>query len=332
MLEIKNITSKGEAISGLSLTVEQKGIFGVLSVDGRARTELSRALAGCEDVKTGEIVYDGKIMGRDSLELKKEIRLVPSRLELDSADTPAEYLDIVGYTMGVEPEKRYRQIKEALELMGLEDAQNRPFGGLDTSQRVRLSVAGSLMGNPRVIVIDDPFRRVGERQLDGIYDTLAMIGQRKTVILMSHTPAEVKRLCDSVAVICGGRVVLEGKVSEIEGKINSTREMHIKARGDWDRIRPAIEGVDRVVSVRLMSEEKNNVRVIRVEYVPDNKMRDRLFGALSEINVPMLSANEIVLTLDDVFYTLTAEDKKRIDSLCEDNAKKKSKKRGGKTQ
>ena len=327
LLEIRNVKSKSEAISELSLCVSGNGIYGVLCASERARTELARAIGGCEDVLCGEIIYDGELMSTQSLALKKRVRLVPSRPLLDDTDTPEEYLNFVGYTVGVEPEKRYRQIKEALRLMELEEVSSTAFAHLDVSQRVRLCVAGALIGNPDVIVIDDPLRRINAGALDGIYDTLSMIGKRKTVILMSHTPAEVKRLCERVAIISGGKVVLEGKTAEIESKINSTRELIIKARGDWEQIRTAIESVQRVVRVSLVSSEKNNVNVIRVEHTPDSKMKDRVFGALSEINVHMLSAEEIVLTLDDVYRTLTANDRSHSEVADTKTHKRRSKRK-----
>ena len=335
LLEITQIAkSIGDKsiLSDLSLTVENKGIFGVLSVDTVAKTTLSELISGCENADGGEIKINGEVMSRSALALKKKLRLVPSSLELDVTVTPVEHLDFVGVAIGVEPDKRYRQIKEALELMGIEDVQNKPFSTLNTAQRVRLSIAAALIGNPDLIVIDDPFRRIEGKLLDDIYEIVTMLGKIKTIILTSHTPAEVKRLCENVAVMCGGKVVLSGSIADIEAKINSTRELHISVRGDWEKIQPVIEGVDKVVSVKLLSTDRNNVNSITVEHLPSNKMKDELFAALSAINAPMLSVKAVVLTLDDVFYSLTDKDKKRIDAERaeeqERQAAKKSKKLG----
>lgn len=317
LLEITHIAkSIGEKniLSELSLTVEDKGIFGVLCVDSTAKTTLARLISGCENTDEGEIKINGEIMCRSALALKKKVRLVPALLDIDGTTTPVEHLDFVGAAIGVEPDKRYRQIKEALELMGIEDVQNKPLSSLNTPQRVRLSIAAALIGNPDVIVIDDPFRRIEGKLLDGIYEILSMLGKIKTVILMSHTPAEVKRLCENVAIMCGGKVVLSGSIADIEAKINSTRELHISVRGDWERIRPVIEGVECVVGVKLSSTDRNNVNSIAVEHAPNNKIKDELFAVLTAINAPMLSVKEVVLTLDDVFYSLTDRDKKRIDA------------------
>ena len=317
LLEIVQIAKSAreeEVISDLSLTIGDKGVFGILSVDSTARTALAELICGCENTDGGEIRINGEVMSRSALGLKRKVRLVPTCLELDSAVTSVEHLDFVGAALGVDPDKRYRQIKEALELLGIEDAQNKPFSLLNASQRLRLAIAASLIGNPEIIVMDDPFRRVEGKAQEEIYGIVAMLGKIKTVVLLSHTPLEVKKLCENAAVMCGGRIALSGNIADIEAKINSTRELHISVRGDWDKIQPVIEETDKVVSVKLVSTDKNNVNAIVVEHLPNNKMKDELFAALSQINAPMLSVKAVVLTFEDVFYSLTDKDKKRIDA------------------
>lgn len=320
LLEITQLSKSYNGVrvlSELSLTVEDKDVFGVLSVDREAMTALSELICGCENADAGEIKIKGETMTRDSLSIKKKVRLIPTALAADAVETPIEYLDFVGAALGVEPDKRYRQIKEALELTGIESVQNTLFSFLNASQRARLAIAAALIGNPDVIVADDAFSCIEGKQLDEIYEIIAMLGKIKTVVLMSHTPSEVKRLCKKVAIMCGGRIVLSGSVEEIEARINETHELHISVRGAWEEIRATVEKVEGVVDVRLLSSEKNNVNSVAVEYKPDSGMKDKLFDALKEINAPMLSVKQVSLTIDDVFYSLTDKDKKRIAEISE---------------
>ena len=315
MLEITQINklqNGNQTLSELSFSADGKGVFGILGVDRDAMTVLSELICGCENADKGEIKVNGETMSRASLILKKKVRLIPSVLDADAMETPVEYLDFVGAALGVEPDRRYRQIKEALELTGVENAQNTLFYLLNVSQKVRLAIAASLIGNPDVIVANDPFRCVEGKQLDEIYEIISMLGKMKTVVLMSHTPSEVKRLCKSVAIMCDGRIVLSESIEEIEEKINRTHELHISVRGDFEVVRTAIEQTEGVLDVRLLSSDRNNVNSIAVEYKPDTKMKDKLFEALSAKNAPMLSVKHVSLTLDDVFYSLTDKDKKRI--------------------
>lgn len=328
MLEITNVV-RGDVLCGLSLKVENNGIYGVLTADGRAATALAEAICGCENADSGEVVINGEPMSRKAIELKKKVRLVPKSLDIDKNTTPVEYMDFIGQVLGVDTDKRYRQIKEALELMAIEDVQNRPVSDLSAAQLLRVSIAASLIGNPEVIVLDDPFGGVEEKALSRVLETVTMLGSIKTLVLLSHKVAHVKELCREVTVMCGGKVVLSGEVSEIESKINSTCELHICVRGEYEKVSAAIEGVDGVVGVKLLSAERNNVNQIRVEHLPDSRMKDKLFAALSAVGAPMLSVKPIVLTIEDVFYSLTEKDRSRP---CEktENAENKTKRRGRK--
>ena len=315
MLEFVDVVKRqgsSQTLSGLSMSVENKGIYGVLSADGAALTALAEVACGCADADGGEICIDGELMKRGALALKKKSRLVSSELYTDGAETVREYLDFIGGALGVEPDKRYRQIKEAFELMAIEELQNRPVSELSCAQSCRLSIAAALIGNPDVLVLNDVFRGVDGKAFEEICAVLEMLGRLKTVLLLSSKPAEVKKLCESVTILSEGKAVLSGKVEEIEAKINATREMRISVRGDWEKISPVIESLDKVVSVKLVSTDKNNVHSVSVEHQPDGRMKDILFSALSEINAPMLSVKEITLTLDDVFYSLTEKDKARL--------------------
>ena len=118
-------------------------------------------------------------------------------------------------------------------------------------------------------------------------------------------------------------MVLSGGVDEIEKKINATKEINLTVRGNIDAIVSAIkEKVEGVIEVTVGTVGANSVNTLTVECRPDTKMKDKLYSALSEINAPMLSYREIVLTLDDVFFSLTASDKQREEQGAKKNSKK----------
>ena len=314
LLEIKEIVKRrGEesVLCGLSLDFKEKGIYGVLGAEGAGKTTLAEIICGCRDKDDGEITVDGEKMSRSAYKLKTRVRLVPTDLVADGSMTPVEYLDFVGDSLGVESDKKYRQIKEAIELVGLEEQQNKTLSAIGAAARCKLAIAASLIGNPEIIIVDEPFSAVESTAMTEMYDLLKMLGKIKTVVLFSHKPSEVKTVCDSVAIMSGGKIALCGKISDIEAKINSTHELHISVRGNAEDIIKAIKDTENVINAKVTSTDKNNVNAISVEHYPDPKMKDKLFASLSAINAPMLSVKAITLTLDDVFYSLTATDARK---------------------
>ncbi len=309
VLEIKGLSKSYadvDVFDGVSICFEEKGIYGILGGRGSGKTTLARLICGCENADGGEVLLDGNALSRKSRELKKKVRLVPTSLVLDDMTTAVEYLDFVGQTMGVEANKRYRQIKEALELCGLDECQDRPFGALVKSQKTRLSLAASLIGNPDVIVLDAPVGGVGGTELGEI---LSMLASRKTVILFSSKPTEVKELCSSVAILHDGKIAVSGTVDDIERRLNAEQQMFITVRGDKEKVCAAVRGVENVIDIKLDKAEVNNVCTYAVEHTGDDKIKDKIFAALSDIGAPMLSVRAVKLTFEDVFYSLSASDR-----------------------
>ena len=316
MLEIKDLVAEycEGSVSGLSLTVSEKGIFGILCAHSADRTAIAHVICGCADKESGEVLVSGESVTRQALKARKRIRLVPHELNIEGMTTPTEYLDFVADALEVASDKKYRQVSEALELLGLDEDAARPFFMLGKAGRVRLSIASSLIGNPEIIVIDDALSGLDRKSAEDIFELLKMLAKRKTVILLSHKPAEVKELCEQMAIVSGGAVAIEGNILEIEKKINATREMHINARGDTDKIIEAVKSVQNVVDVRVTSTGANKISTLVIEYQPDAFMKDKVFGALNAINSPMLSFKEVKLTLEDVYYSLTSQDVKRMEN------------------
>ena len=263
MIDIKGVERAG-VLFGVDLCVEGKGIFGVLGANGAQKSALARIITGCEDADAGIVTVGERQMSRKNKAAKRKIRLVPSCLELHGTVTPVEYLDLVGECMGVEPDKRYRQIKEALELVGIEDVQRRGFASLGSSARCRLSLAAALLGNPEYIVLDDPFSLLDGSEQARIYELLDMLGKIKTLVLFSHRTSEVKRLCKDVAILHGGKIALKGNIAEIEQRINATAQTYVTVRGEGDRIVEAIRAIDGVVDARITSQEANGAVCVSV--------------------------------------------------------------------
>ena len=316
MLEIKDLVAEycEGSVKGLSLTVSEKGIFGILCAHSADRTAIASVICGCADKESGEVLINGEPVSRKALKARKKIRLVPHELNIDGMMTSVEYLDFVADALSVASDKKYRQVSEALELLDLYEDSSRPFFMLGKAVRVRLSIAASLIGNPEFIVIDDAFSGLDRKTAEDIFELLKMLAKRKTVILLSHKPAEVKELCEQIAIVSGGVVAIEGNIAEIEKKINATREMHINARGETDKIIEAIKSVQNVVDVRVTSTSANKISTFVIEHYPDAFIKDKVFDALNAINSQMLSFKEVKLTLEDVYYSLTSPDVKRMEN------------------
>lgn len=321
MLAVKRLVwsdNKTEVLKGVTFSLNDKEAIGILVPQKKQGEALARIICGCDDADEGEVIFGDEIMSRRALALKKKIRLVPSVLVIDPSCTPVEYLDFVGRMLDIEEEKRYRQIKEALELLALDSIQNKIFLHLSTEERCRLAIASSLIGNPETVVFENAFWGIDQRTVDSMLDVIELILKIKTVVFISQKPAEVKKLCSRVAILSDGKIVIDDNIEQIEKKINATEELHIKARGDGEQIIDAIKALECVVSAVIDSTEANGVHSIRIEHYPKEKIKDDLFEQLSKINVPMLAVQTFTLTLDDVYFSIASKEQ---DEVVEDSKK-----------
>ncbi len=312
MIELKDICiNSGETkLYNISLKAEEKGIYGILCEDSAVKSRLADIICGVENADGGQVLVNAVEMSRKALDLKRKARLASPRLLCDGMSTPVEYLDFIGNVLKIEPEKKYRQIKEAMELVGISDVQNKPIASLPSAAGARLSLAAALIGNPEVIVLDELFEEISDNEARELYEILDMLAEIKILILLSHSPEQVRRLCRHIAIIAGGKIALSGNCEDIEKKINSTHTLNITARGEKEKILEAINQTEGVVSVKILSADKNMVHTLSVEYLPDLKMKDKIFSALALVNVPMLSFKEKKLSLSDVYYSLTIAEEK----------------------
>lgn len=331
MLEIDEVVVEyggTVVLSNISFSVDEKGIYGILGASESGKTALARVICGCEDVSGGRIAVNGEPMSRNARALKRNVRLVQRKPLTDERMTVSEYLDFTGDALGIELERRYRQIKEALELTGLERLRNTLLARITPTEYCRLSIAASLLGNPEYIIIDDVLAEAETSQLPELYELLELLGRMKTVVLLSSRAADVKRLCDSVWIISGGKIALNGRIEEIEQKLNATHALDITVRGDGERILDAVRSLKQVVSAKIKSTESNNVHSLSVEYYPIGEIKSGLLSALASVNASVQSFREIVLTLDDVLYSLgkgTASGEKTEDNGEETEGREKKK-------
>ena len=212
--EIKKINDGNTDIKNISFHIEEKGICGFLCKNGSTNSLLAKILVGACETDAGHIFYKGKELYANEIqtvEIKKKIGFVASNCIFDNDVTVFEALDMVGRAKMIEPDKRYRQIKEALELTGMALRTEALVGELLSTEKKRLMIASSLLGNPEAIIMDEPLRSFEKKQADEIKAIIEMLGSKKVVLLFSTRPDEIEELCSHVIILHDGAVAVSYK-------------------------------------------------------------------------------------------------------------------------
>lgn len=212
------------SVRDISFEISEKGIYGFLGKNGSGKSVLANILAGALPVDEGEILCKASSLyasDKQNAVLKRKIGYAASELFFDGDMTAFEIIDLLGKAKRVDPDKRYRQIKEAFELTGLSGKAEVLFDELTLSEKKRLAVACALVGNPDVIILDDPFRHLEPKQVSEVKSLIRMLGKKKPVLLFSSRPGDIEELCDNVAIMHDGELVLWESTEALLDKLKS---------------------------------------------------------------------------------------------------------------
>ena len=225
ILSVKNlkVTDDGKNIvDDVSFDIDQKGIYAILGKSGSGKTELAKALVGILDYE-GKIFYkDAELSqkGKNAAKLKAKIGYVPQKSFLYPDMTVYETLDFTARMRGVDSDKRIRQIKEALELIGISSLSEALVGDLTSSDKKRVMFANALIGNPSVIILDEPTVSVNPDDAELLRDLIAMLGERKTVLIFTEKILLANELATTIGIISKGRLELWSSLEVIKEKLN----------------------------------------------------------------------------------------------------------------
>ena len=227
-VEALGLTKTGDEnkiLDSVSFSFNKKGVHGILAPAGGGKTALLDVIACASDFDEGKLTVDGieiKANGagsKSAREAKKKIGYVRQRCEFYPEMTPVEILNFVGNARGEAPDKLARQIKEALELVGLEEVANRLVSRLSHTEEKMLGYAAAIVGNPDILIIDEPKSKATAEKTEVINGIVRMFGKRKTVIIATEDYKTARALCDDVVILSDGSALAHGSFDELEEKL-----------------------------------------------------------------------------------------------------------------
>ena len=210
------------SVEDISFDIEENGIYGFLGKSGSGKTLLCQMLTGASVPDDGVVYVKDRVLYKNQKQtasIKKKIGYVPQSFFYDKDATVMEIMDLIGGIRGIDPDKRYRQIKEALDLTGLSLKTDTLAGDLTVSEKKRLSIAVSIIGNPDILIMDEPFAHLDTNEAEQVERLLGMLGKRKPVLMFTARAQYVERLCVNTAFLHNGRLMLWENTAELLAKL-----------------------------------------------------------------------------------------------------------------
>lgn len=307
-VEIKNLTKlygKNKALNDISFSVKKGEIMGFLGPNGAGKSTTMNIICGCISANSGS----ASVCGCDVLEnpkiVKSKIGYLPEQPPLYYDMTVDEYLNFV-YELKKVKIDRKEHLDEITDLVKISHIRSRMIRNLSKGYKQRVGLAQALIGNPEVLILDEPTVGLDPKQIIEIRNVIKQLGKSRTVILSTHILQEVEAVCDSVTIISYGRIVaqntLEGLVEETGGK----NKYILKVLGNAQEAQYALNSIQNIASVDVLKAEKGSAEFV-VEQMPDTDVRGDITNVMAQNNFVIASLRSATPSLEEMFIKLTGE-------------------------
>jgi ABC-2 type transport system ATP-binding protein len=312
MIEVEQLSkSYGpiKAIEDVSFVVEKGEILGFLGPNGAGKSTTMRILTCFMPPTSGTARIAGFDIFKESLQVRRRIGYVPENAPLYTDMPVVSFLKFVGEIKGLSRRERLRQIGQVMADCGIKDVQHRYIGKLSKGYRQRVALAQALLGNPEVLILDEPTLGLDPRQIIDIRQLIKGLAGQKTIILSSHILPEVSMTCQRVIIINRGRLVAVDTPENLTTKLQTSSRLLVRVEGPATDVVRALGAVSGVQTVKEDGMGPTNVVTCIVESKKDRDVRKDVAAAVIRQHWGLLELRPVDLTLEDVFVRLVTEEK-----------------------
>ena len=302
------------ALDDVSFTVEKGEVVGLLGPNGAGKSTTMNILTGFLSSNSGKAEINGIDILEHPQEAKKLVGYLPEQPPLYLEMTVEEYLNFV-YDLKKCTFNRKKHLREICEVVRITDVYKRVIRNLSKGYRQRVGIAQALIGNPEVIIFDEPTVGVDPKQVIEIRNLIRTLGKEHTVIVSTHILSEVQATCNRIIIINRGKIIANERTEEITRTLEDVRRFKIKVAGPQTEVLELLRGRQGITYVEALPEREGDAYAFLCESAPNTDMRKSIFYALADKGWPIMGLEPIGMSLVDVFIKLIdkkAESAKRI--------------------
>lgn len=322
MIEITELTKrygKNLALDSISFSVKKGEIVGFLGPNGAGKSTTMNIVTGYLSSTDGTVKVDGYDILENPNEVKSRIGYLPEQPPLYVDMTVEEYLDFVYDLKKIKGQNKKEHIAEIVNKVGIENVYKRRISHLSKGYKQRTGLAQALLGNPEVLILDEPTVGLDPNQIIEIRNLIKELGKEHTVILSSHILSEISAVCERVVIIKNGKIVAEDtpeNLSKMHGGTAVELKLGVNAASAVETV-GSVEGVE---SVKVLNEGENECLIeIKTNLSDSTEFSKALFFKLAEKNMPILMQNVVKASLEDVFIELTQDDASAFEEGAEND-------------
>ena len=310
MIEVKHLTKKYgtlAAVEDLSFTVSDGQIYGFLGPNGAGKSTTMNIMTGFLAPSDGQVLIGGHDILEDGKEARKCIGYLPEIPPVYPEMTVEEYMDFAAGLKGITGGKKESAISRSMELTGILEVRKRLIRNLSKGFRQRVGLAQVILGDPEVLILDEPMVGLDPKQIIEIRELIKTLGEKHTIILSSHILSEISAICDHIMIIAHGKLVASDTPENLAGLMAGSGRLQLTVRGDWEEINgtlSTLKDIKEIVRKETMQEGECSLEILSEG---ETDVREEIFFAFAKVSLPILEMQYSRASLEDIFLELTED-------------------------
>ena len=309
MIEVKHLTKRygtHTAVSDLSFTIQKGQTYGFLGPNGAGKSTTMNIMTGCLAASSGEVKIGGYDIFEDAAKAKSLIGYLPEQPPLYLDRTPREYLKFVGSAKKIPRAELEAEIERVMQITQIGDVADRLIKHLSKGYKQRVGIAQAILGDPEIIILDEPTVGLDPKQIIEIRELIHELGKEHTVILSSHILSEVQAICENILIISKGKLVAFDTPDNLEKLFagTATYELHVAAAES--EVQEILKTLTCVKNTEIEPLEDGTCKLRLETDVPaDNQISSEIFFAFADARKAILQMTAAKASLEDIFIELT---------------------------
>ncbi len=307
MIEVKNVTKKygkSVAVEDISFSINDGEIVGLLGPNGAGKSTTMNILTGYIEQTSGEVTIEGYNTLKKPRKAKKQIGYMPEGVPLYTDLTVKEFVTYMAELKQVNRKIRKEKVQKVIEQTGLKEVQNKLTKNLSRGYKQRVSMAGALVGEPKILILDEPTVGLDPKQITEIRNLIKELGKTHTIILSSHILSEVSQICNKVIIINKGKIVAIDTPEKLEDKVNNNNCIYVTVEDTENKIANMKDKIKEIKNIELVQENEDKTKQYLIEADKDVDLRKKVFSEFAKENITIFEMKKADTTLEDAFMKL----------------------------
>ncbi len=310
MIRAENLTKrygKHLALNAINFNIAKGEILGFLGPNGAGKSTAMNIITGYLSASEGDVWVDGLNVLEEPEEIKRRIGYLPEQPPLYLDMTVTEYLDFVSQLKQIEKKAYAQDLEKIMDLVKIGDVRGRLIKNLSKGYRQRVGLAQALIGNPALLILDEPTVGLDPKQIIEIRNLIKSLGEEHTIVLSSHILPEVSAVCQRVLIVNKGEIVASDSPDSLSRRLSGSGRLSLRLAGDENTAQKTLSfpGIREITPQG--SHEEGTVDIL-VEAEKDTDIRQQVFASCAAANLPILMMRPVDMSLEDIFLHLTTDE------------------------